>query len=158
MKTKAAQPASASKSGQKPVPTDHIAACEAAFTSIEDKLLALPADRLNTVTINVQVAGIVVLAVANAIAADKALRARFEALAKAKEFDIARLDGLKAAASRGCVRGAGRDRGEARRGRCRGRNTVGRWLRARGGQEANREDRSGSGEQRASSRLEHRMG
>jgi hypothetical protein len=44
------------------------------------------------------VAGTVVLAVANAIAADTVLRARFEALAKAKEFDLAKLDGLKTVA------------------------------------------------------------
>ncbi len=98
MKTKAAQPASASKSGHKPSKTDHLAAGETAFAAIEDKLLALPADRLTAVTIDVQVASTVVLAVANAIAADTVLRGRFEALAKAKEFDLAKLDGLKTVA------------------------------------------------------------
>ncbi len=43
-------------------------------------------------------AAAIALGVANAIAADKDLRARFEALAKAHEFDLARLDGLATAA------------------------------------------------------------
>ena len=94
MKAKAAKAATASKSGQKPSNTDHVAAGEKAFAAIEARLLALPSDRISAVTVDVQVAAIIVLGVANAIAADTALRARFEALAKVKEFDLAKLDGL----------------------------------------------------------------
>ena len=94
MKTKAARSTTASKSGRKPSTTDRIAEGEKAFAAIEARLLALPSDRLNAVTVDVQVAAIIALSVANAVAADKALRARFEALAKVNEFDLARLDGL----------------------------------------------------------------
>jgi hypothetical protein len=98
MKPKAARATSASKSGHEPSKPDHVAAGERAFAAIEAKLLALPSDRLNAVTVDVQVAAAIALSVANAVAADKALRARFEALAKANEFDLARLDGLATAA------------------------------------------------------------
>lgn len=94
MKTKAARPVSASKSELKPPQIDHAAAGETAFAAIEAKLLALPSDRLDPVVVDVQIAAITALAIAHAITADAPLRARFEALAKAKEFDISRLDGL----------------------------------------------------------------
>lgn len=94
MKAKTAKAATASKSGQQPSKTDHVAAGEKAFAAVEARLLALPSDRLSAVTVDVQVAAIIVLGVAKAIAADTALRARFEALAKVKEFDLAKLDGL----------------------------------------------------------------
>ena len=94
MKTKAARPASASTSDLKPAPLDHAAAGETAFAAIEARLLALPSDRLDPVVVDVQIAAITALAIAHAIAADAPLRARFEALAQAKEFDLARLDGL----------------------------------------------------------------
>jgi len=94
MKTKAARPVSASKSDLKPTPIDHAAAGETAFAATEARLLALPSDRLDPVVVDVQVAAITALAIAHAIAVDAPLRARFEALSKAKEFDITRLDGL----------------------------------------------------------------
>jgi hypothetical protein len=94
MKNKAARAANASKPAHKPSTTDNIAAGEKAFAVIEAKLAALPGDRLNAVTVDVQVAAIIALSVANAVAADTTLRARFEALAQVKEFELSRLDGL----------------------------------------------------------------
>jgi hypothetical protein len=77
-----------------PEPTDYAAAGETAFAAIETRLLALSNDSLNNVIVDVQIAAITALAVAHAIDADTALRARFEALARVKEFDLPRLDGL----------------------------------------------------------------
>lgn len=98
MKSKGARPTVASKSGQPPTKTDYVGTGEEAFAALETKLLALPHDRLNAVTVDVQVAATIALSVASAITADPALRARFEALASIEEFDLARLDELATAA------------------------------------------------------------
>jgi hypothetical protein len=94
MKTKAARTVSPSTSEIKPAILDHAAAGETAFAAIEPRLLAIPSGRLEPVVVDVQIAAITALAIARAIAADAPLRARFEALSKAKEFDLARLDNL----------------------------------------------------------------
>jgi hypothetical protein len=104
MKTKPAKSETVSRSGHKPEPTDYAAAGETAFAALETRLLALSSDSLNNVIVDVQIAATIALAVAHAIDADTVLRARFEALAKVKEFELPRLDGLATTALAALVR------------------------------------------------------
>ena len=85
-------------SKHEPEPTHYTAAGEKAFATLEPKLLGLSDDRLDLVNIDVQIAATTALSVAQVIAADKILRARFEALAAAREFELHRLDGLATSA------------------------------------------------------------
>lgn len=98
MGTKAASSKAAQKSGNKPAEGDYVAEGEAAFAAVEAKLLALPSDNLSYVNVDVQVAAVTARGVARAITNDAALKARFEALAAAKEFDLNNLTNLETAA------------------------------------------------------------
>jgi hypothetical protein len=93
MKSKSSTTEITSKLNQ-PQPTDYTAAGETAFATTEPMLVAMPRDSLLLVNIDVQIAAITALAVARSIDADAGLRARFEGLAKIKEFDLAKLNGL----------------------------------------------------------------
>src|SRR5262249_48069515 len=94
MTTKSAKPRTASTSAPKRLPAEYAAAGETAFGKLERRLATLPKDALQNVIVDVQVAALTALAVARNIEADPTLRGRFEALARAKEFDLTKLDGL----------------------------------------------------------------
>lgn len=99
MPSKAAQSKNKpAKSSPKTPANDYVAAGEKAFSEIEAQLLALPSDGLIAVNVDVQVGAVAALGVAHFVADDKALRARFEALAKVQEFDIEKLNALESIA------------------------------------------------------------
>lgn len=98
MGKKAASSKPADKTGNQSPEDDYVADGEAALAAIEPKLLALPSDSITYVNVDVQVAAVAARGVARTISKDATLRARFEALAAAKEFDLAHLKGLETGA------------------------------------------------------------